>query len=108
MRYMFLQKSLKKYYLIQHFLGKVLTLQMFYDKIFSVVRYAQVAELADAQDLKSCGTFLPCRFDPDLEHHVGAGYILLAPIFVYKNQSVAMCRCSAFFAKGTFGSPVCL
>ena len=25
--------------------------------------YADVAELADAQDLKSCGTYLPCRFD---------------------------------------------
>ena len=66
MRYMFLQKSLKKYYLIQHFLGKVLTLQMFYDKIFSVVRYAQVAELADAQDLKSCGTFSRAGSTPAL------------------------------------------
>ena len=32
--------------------------------------------------------------------HVGASYILLAPIFVCKNQSVAICRCSSFFAKG--------
>ena len=26
--------------------------------------------------------------------------MLLAPIFVSKNQSVAICRCSSFFAKG--------
>ena len=29
---------------------------------------AAVAELADAQDLKSCGTNLPCRFDSGLRH----------------------------------------
>ena len=29
---------------------------------------AGVAELADAQDLKSCGTNLPCRFDSGLRH----------------------------------------
>jgi hypothetical protein len=27
-----------------------------------------VAELADAQDLKSCGTYLPYRFDSGLRH----------------------------------------
>ena len=27
-----------------------------------------MAELADAQDLKSCGTNLPCRFDSGLRH----------------------------------------
>ena len=31
-------------------------------------RYAAVAELADAQDLKSCGTNLPYRFDSGLRH----------------------------------------
>ena len=30
---------------------------------------AGVAELADAQDLKSCGTYLPYRFDSGLRHH---------------------------------------
>ena len=30
--------------------------------------YAGVAELADAQDLKSCGTYLPYRFDPGRRH----------------------------------------
>ena len=32
-------------------------------------RNAAVAELADAQDLKSCGTNLPCRFDSGLRHY---------------------------------------
>ncbi len=30
--------------------------------------HAAVAEQADAQDLKSCGTNLPCRFDSGLRH----------------------------------------
>ena len=30
---------------------------------------AGVAELADAQDLKSCGRLLPCRFEPGPRHH---------------------------------------
>ena len=30
---------------------------------------AEVAELADAQDLKSCGTYLSYRFDSGLRHH---------------------------------------
>ncbi len=30
--------------------------------------YAGVAELADAQDLKSCGTNLPYRFDSGRQH----------------------------------------
>ncbi len=37
-------------------------------KHFDVERCAVVAELADAQDLKSCGTNLPCRFDSGLRH----------------------------------------
>ena len=32
------------------------------------IDYAAVAELADAQDLKSCGTNLPYRFDSGLRH----------------------------------------
>ena len=32
------------------------------------IDYAGVAELADAQDLKSCGTNLPYRFDSGLRH----------------------------------------
>ncbi len=35
---------------------------------------AEVAELADAQDLKSCGTYLPYRFDSGLRHHYIAGW----------------------------------
>ena len=31
---------------------------------------AGVAELADAQDLKSCGTYLSYRFDSGLRHHI--------------------------------------
>ena len=31
---------------------------------------AGVAELADAQDLKSCGTNLPYRFDSGPRHHL--------------------------------------
>ena len=32
------------------------------------IDYAGVAELADAQDLKSCGTNLPYRFDSGRRH----------------------------------------
>ena len=32
------------------------------------IEYAGVAELADAQDLKSCGTNLPYRFDSGRRH----------------------------------------
>ena len=31
-------------------------------------KFAGMAELADAQDLKSCGTNLPYRFDSDRRH----------------------------------------
>ena len=31
--------------------------------------FAGVAELADAQDLKSCGGYTPYRFDPGFRHH---------------------------------------
>ncbi len=34
-----------------------------------VVMHAEVAELADAQDLKSCGANTPYRFDSGLRHH---------------------------------------
>ncbi len=33
------------------------------------IDYAAVAELADAQDLKSCGTNLPYRFDSGLRQY---------------------------------------
>ena len=39
---------------------------------YIIVRCAQragVAELADAQDLKSCGINFPYRFDPGFRHH---------------------------------------
>ena len=53
-------------------------------------RPAGVAELADAQDLKSCGTYLPYRFDSGRRHKkelltlVGGSffiYIVLSRIF---------------------------
>ena len=31
-------------------------------------QYAEVAKLADAQDLKSCGPHRPCGFDPHPRH----------------------------------------
>ena len=37
--------------------------------------YAGVAELADAQDLKSCGTNLPYRFDSGHRHYYHIGKI---------------------------------
>ena len=33
-----------------------------------IYKIAGVAELADAQDLKSCGTYLPYRFDSGRRH----------------------------------------
>ena len=38
-----------------------------------------MAELADAQDLGSCGQ--PCGFDPHYPYHVGASVASLAPVF---------------------------
>ena len=35
------------------------------------VIYAEVAELADAQDLKSCEGYTSYRFDSDLRHQIG-------------------------------------
>ena len=35
---------------------------------------AEVAELADAQDLKSCDPFRSYRFDSDLRHHLIINY----------------------------------
>ena len=37
-------------------------------KQLCLIRIAGVAELADAQDLKSCGTNLPYRFDSGRRH----------------------------------------
>ena len=37
--------------------------------IVSSAQRAGVAELADAQDLKSCGINFPYRFDPGFRHH---------------------------------------
>ena len=34
-----------------------------------ILMFAGVAELADAQDLKSCGRLLPCRFKSGPRHH---------------------------------------
>ena len=48
--------------------------------------YAAVAELADAQDLKSCGTNLPCRFDSGLRH-------LREKVFLYLQRYLFLLRC---------------
>ena len=57
------------------------------------IRQAQVAELADAQDLKSCGKRFPCRFDPGLRHHHGAKLSLLR--FVLQKNTCPL-PCSIF------------
>lgn len=36
--------------------------------LIAILKQAGVAELADAQDLKSCGKFLPYRFDSGPRH----------------------------------------
>ena len=64
------------------FSPKLLTFFVIYAKIIVVAVYAQVAELADAQDLKSCGTFFPCRFDPGLEHQKSTSISCLS-IFIF-------------------------
>ena len=53
-------------------------------KHFDAERCAVVAELADAQDLKSCGTNLPCRFDSGLRHlrEKGISVFTEIPFFV--------------------------
>ena len=55
--------------------------------IISYVANAQVAELADAQDLKFCGTNIPCRFDPGLGHHVGVS-VAYSDFFM---QKISVC-----------------
>ena len=54
------------------------------------IRQAQVAELADAQDLKSCGKRFPCRFDPGLGHHHGAKLSLLRFVLQKKHLSASL------------------
>ena len=50
-------------------------------RVSHVSMIAVVAELADAQDLKSCGTNLPCRFDSGLRHLRKKAWFL--PSFFY-------------------------
>ena len=45
------------------------------------IDYAGVAELADAQDLKSCGTNLPYRFDSGRRHYFKARETLMFTAF---------------------------
>ena len=47
------------------------------------ILYAAVAELADAQDLKSCGTNLSYRFDSGLRHWLKMGETLNLQRFSY-------------------------
>ncbi len=44
--------------------------------------FARVAELVDAQDLKSCGSLLPCRFDSGPGHHLINNLQLLLKIML--------------------------
>ncbi len=58
-----------------------------------------MAELADAQDLKSCGTNLPCRFDSGLRHlrEKGISVFTEIPFFVTlytEEQNKPNCNCS--------------
>ena len=78
----FMKKLFLHIYLIE-FLEKMLTKRIIHSIICSVVNNAQVAELADAQDLKSCGTFLPCRFDPGLGHQIAAGFMACRNFYNY-------------------------
>ena len=48
------------------------------------LEYAGMAELADAQDLGSCGQ--PCGFDPHYPYHVGASFVSLAPTFLQTSE----------------------
>ena len=49
-------------------------------------RYAGMAELADAQDLKSCGTNLPYRFDSGCRHEKKLRILIL------RKSSELFCR----------------
>ena len=54
---------------------------------------AVVAELADAQDLKSCGTNLPCRFDSGLRHlRKKLGFYRAFFIFQFSNLIASGCN----------------
>ena len=72
----------------QIFTKKMLTSGMIYSIIICVAGNAQVAELADAQDLKSCGTFIPCRFDPGLGHHDGASFACSVFAIIKEREAV--------------------
>ena len=55
------------------------------------IDYAGVAELADAQDLKSCGTNLPYRFDSGRRHCLKVEETLINtafPLFLHKGNDV--------------------
>ena len=53
-------------------------------------RYAGMAELADAQDLGSCGQ--PCGFDPHYPYHVGAKSALLRRLFMPEAKKTSSAR----------------
>ena len=60
----------------------------FKDKLINrLLQFAGVAELADAQDLKSCGTNLPYRFDSGRRHYLlrrGNVDVYNIPLFSFK------------------------
>ncbi len=60
---------------------KHLTIKAKCVRIVFVPMNARVAELADAQDLKSCGKRFPCRFDPDLEHQKSTSAFVLVDFY---------------------------
>ena len=53
------------------FAKKLLTFRLTCAILIKVLKltFADVAELADARDLKSRGKRFPCRFDPGHRHH---------------------------------------
>lgn len=67
---------------------RTLTIKLFYDNITKVDKHAGMAELADAQDLGSCGK--PCRFNPCYPHHN------CTPVLI---QCVSRWVCSFFIEK---------
>ena len=66
------------------FRTKVLTNVKKYGIISYVVdKYADVAELADARDLKSRGKKFPYRFDPGHRHHQRVIYFCRSSFFTF-------------------------
>ena len=81
---------------------KALTFLLSYAILTKVLKltFADVAELADARDLKSRGKRFPCRFDPGHRHHVGAS--LACSDFFVPKKSIAQRAAPPLPQKVTF------